>query len=59
MKKLYYALLAVAGVWAVKTILDRRERERLIGALPRPLPKEFNGEVQAAVDELKGPLAEI
>lgn len=59
MKKLYFALLAVAGVWAVKTVLDRRERERLIGALPRPLPAEFDGEVQDALDELKGPLAEI
>lgn len=59
MKKLYYALLAVAGIWAVKTVLDRRERDRRIGALPRPLPQEFNGEVHAAIDELKGPLAEI
>lgn len=59
MKKIYYALLAVAGIWAVKTIVDRRRRESLVGALPRPLPQEFNGEVHAAIDELKGPLAEI
>lgn len=60
MKKLIYALLgAAAAAVAVKLVLDRRERRRLVGALPRPLPDQYNGEVMTAVDELRGPLAEI
>jgi hypothetical protein len=60
MKKFLYALLGVAAAAvAVKVVIDRRERKRLLGALPRPLPENFNGEVMDAVDELRGPLAEI
>lgn len=63
MKKLIYVLLGVAGGAAgavlVKTILDRRRRAALEGALPRPLPEAYDGEVRSAADELRGPLAEI
>lgn len=62
MKKFLYVLLGAAGGAAgallVKSVLDRR-RERLEGALPRPLPGDFDGEVLTALDELRGPLAEI
>lgn len=63
MKKFLYVLLGVAGAAAgavlVKTVLDRRRRADLVGALPRPLPEQYDGEVLSAVDELRGPLAEI
>ncbi|MCM2303957.1 MAG: hypothetical protein NDJ72_04595 [Elusimicrobia bacterium] len=63
MKKFLYVLLGVAGgaagALAVKAVLDRRRRARLEGALPRPLPESYNGEVHSALDELRGPLAEI
>lgn len=60
MKKLIYALLgAAAAAVAVKLVLDRRERRRVTGALPRPLPDHYDGEVMTAIDELRGPLAEI
>jgi hypothetical protein len=63
MKKILYVLLGVAGgvagALAVKAVLDKRRRERIIGALPRPLPDQYDGEVQTAIDELRGPLAEI
>jgi hypothetical protein len=59
MKKLLWLALGAAGALLVKTVLDRRRRERLEGALPRPLPREFDGEVLSALDELRGPLAEV
>ena len=59
MKKLMYVLLGVAGALVVKTILDRRSRAELEGALPRPLPVDFDGEVLTVEDELRAPFVEV
>lgn len=63
MKKILYVLLGVAGGAAgavlIKSVLDRRRRAALEGALPRPLPERYDGEVRTAIDELRGPLAEV
>lgn len=58
MKKILWFALGAAGALLVKAAIDRR-RAALEGALPRPLPEQYDGEVLTAVDELRGPLAEI
>lgn len=58
MKKLLYVLLGAAGAILVKTLIDRRRRALLEGALPRPVPSEFDGEVSIE-DEIAGPLTEV
>ena len=57
MKKLLFVLLGAAGALLVKTILDRRAAQE--GALPRPMPAEFDGEVLTVEDELRRPFSEI
>lgn len=59
MNKLFYVLLGAAGALLVKSILDRRSRAALEGALPRRIPAEFDGEVFTVEDEVSGPLAEV
>ena len=59
MKKFLYVLLGAAGALLVKTILDRRSRTALEGALARPIPTQFDGEVYSVEDEVSGPLAEV
>lgn len=59
MKKFLWFALGAAGALLVKAAIDRRRRAALEGVLPRPLPEHFDGEVLTAVDELRGPLAEI
>jgi hypothetical protein len=59
MKKFLYVLLGAAGALLVRSILDRRSRTVTEGALPRPIPAQFDGEVYSVEDEVSGPLAEV
>lgn len=55
MKKLLYVLIGAAGA----VIWQSMRGARVEGAAPRPLPKDFNGEVLSPADELSVPAPEV
>lgn len=55
MKKLLYVLIGAAGAVIWQSMRGARPE----GALPRPLPQDFNGEVLSAADELRAPAPEV